>query len=295
MDRLLSLEIFVTVVELGSFSAAGNAFDITPAMVSRHITSLEQQLGGTLLARTTRSMKLTELGDNYYKNCKHVLGLIGEANAGAEALTSKPKGNLKVSASLGFGALELAPKISLYLKTYPDVNIELSLADRYVDIVEEGFDVAIRIGELKDSSLKARRITDFKLVICASPEYLTTNGTPQNPDDLINHECLEFANWANNGGWLTIVKSGKQKSSRTSRFSANNGHALRNAALDGIGIIFQPRALLQSDIESGRLVEILTKHLPKARPVYAVYPSERQLAPKLSSFIDFLMEGFKTN
>jgi DNA-binding transcriptional LysR family regulator len=295
MDRLLSLEVFVTVVELGSFSAAGNAFNITPAMVSRHITSLEQQLGGTLLARTTRSMKLTELGDSYYKNCKHILGLIGEANTGAEALTSKPKGNLKVSASLGFGALELAPKISLYLKTYTDVNIELSLADRYVDIVEEGFDVAIRIGELKDSSLKARRITDFELVICASPEYLTTNGTPQKPDDLIHHECLEFANWANNGGWQTIVKTGKQKSSRTSRFSANNGQALRNAALDGIGIIFQPRALLQSDIESGRLVEILTKHLPKARPVYAVYPSERHLAPKLSSFIDYLMESFKSN
>lgn len=290
MDRLLSLEVFVTVVELGSFSAAANVFNITPAMVSRHITNLESQLGGTLLARTTRSMKLTELGENYYKNCKLILGLLAEANVGAEALTSKPKGHLKVSASLGFGALELAPKISQYLKLYPEVNIELSLTDRYVDIVEEGFDVAIRIGELKDSSLKARRITHFELVICASPEYLESRGHPTIPEELENHECLEFASWSSSSGWQTILKSVKQKPSP--RYITNNGHALRNAALDGIGLILQPRALLQDDIESGRLIEILTDYAPKPRPVYAVYPSERQLAPKLSSFVDFLLERF---
>lgn len=290
MDRLLSLEVFVTVVELGSFSAAGNVFDITPAMVSRHITNLERQLGGTLLARTTRSMKLTELGENYYKNCKHILGLLAEANVGAEALTSKPKGHLKISASLGFGALELAPKISQYLKLYPEVNIELSLTDRYVDIVEEGFDVAIRIGELKDSSLKARRITHFELVICASPEYLENKGHPTMPEELENHECLEFASWSSSSGWQTILKSVKQKPSP--RYITNNGHALRNAALDGIGLILQPRALLQDDIASGRLIEILTDYAPKPRPVYAVYPSERQLAPKLSSFVDFLVQKF---
>lgn len=290
MDRLLSLEVFVTVVEIGSFSAAANVFNITPAMVSRHITNLESQLGGTLLARTTRSMRLTELGENYYKNCKHILGLLAEANVGAEALTSKPKGHLKVSASLGFGALELAPKISQYLKLYPEVNIELSLTDRYVDIVEEGFDVAIRIGDLKDSSLKARRISNFELVICASPEYLAQRGHPQFPEDLENHECLEFASWSSTSGWQSILKSVKPRSSP--RYITNNGHALRNAALDGIGLIFQPRALLKNDIERGRLIEILTEYAPKPRPVYAVYPSERQLAPKLSSFISFLSEHF---
>lgn len=295
MDRLLSLEVFVSVVELGNFSAAGNAFDITPAMVSRHITSLEKQLGGTLLARTTRSMKLTELGENYYKNCKHIISLIIDANAGAEVLTSKPKGNLKVSASLGFGAFELAPKVSEYLKLYPDVNIELSLNDRYVDIVEEGFDVAIRIGELKDSSLKAKRIASFELVICASPEYLAKNGTPETPDDLVNHECLEFANWSNDGGWQTILKSVKKNTWKLPRFIANNGQALRNAALAGVGIVFQPKALLRNDIEIGSLVEIMTSHAPKPRPVFAVFPSEKQLAPKLSSFIQFLAEEFKTN
>lgn len=293
MDRLLSLEVFVAVVELGNFSAAANEFDITPAMISRHVTNLEKQLGGTLLARTTRSMKLTELGENYYKNCKHILKLLDEANAGAETLTSQPKGNLKISASLGFGALELAPKITQYLKLFPDVNIELSLTDRYIDIVEEGFDLAIRIGELKDSSLKAKRITDFELTICASPEYLKVNGTPQVPEELVDHECLEFANWAHDGGWQTILKSAKLNTWKSPRFSANNGHALRNAALDGIGIILQPKALLRSDIESGRLIEILVTHLPKPRPVYAVFPSERQRAPKLSSFIEFLAGSFR--
>lgn len=293
MDRLLSLEVFVKVVELGSFSAAGNAFDITPAMVSRHVSSLEKKLGGTLLARTTRSMKLTELGENYYKNCKHILGLIEVADAGAEALTSKPKGNLKVTASLGFGSLELAPIISQYLKLYPEVNIELSLTDRYVDIVEEGFDVAIRIGELKDSSLKAKRIATFKLVICASSEYLSKRGTPQTPEDLLDHECLEFSNWATKGGWNALFRSESKKGAITPRYIANNGHALRNAALDGIGIILQPRALLKNDIESGRLIEIMADYVPETRPVYAVFPSERQLAPKLSSFIEFLANSFR--
>jgi DNA-binding transcriptional LysR family regulator len=289
VDRLLSIEVFVTVVELGSFSAAANVFDITPAMVSRHVTSLEAQLGGTLLARTTRSMKLTELGDNYYKNCKHILGLLNDANAGAEAMTSKPRGNLKISASLGFGALELAPKIAQYLKLFPEVNIELSLTDRYVDIIEEGFDVAIRIGELKDSSLKARKIANFELIMCASPEYLQKNGTPQTPEELIDHECLEFTSWTSNGGWQLI---GKTKSTKVPRFIANNGHALRFAALDAIGLILQPKGLLKADLASGQLVEILKAYAPKPRPVYAVYPSEKHLAPKLSSFVDFLSNSF---
>ncbi|SDK54264.1 transcriptional regulator, LysR family [Methylophilus rhizosphaerae] len=292
MDRLRSLEVFVSVVELGSFSSAANGFGITPAMVSRHITGLEKQLGGTLLARTTRSMKLTELGENYYKNCKHILGLLSAANLGAEALTRRPQGNLKVSASLGFGALELSPKISQYLTGYPEVNIELSLTDRYVDIIEEGFDVAIRIGELKDSSLKARRIADFELAICAAPTYLAKAGYPRTPDDLPHHECLEFASWGNKAGWQSLTKTSRQTPARAPRYTANNGHALRDAALAGIGLIMMPRALLQQDIESGALIEVMADYLPRPRPVYAVFPGEKQLAPKLSSFIDFLADSF---
>ncbi|MGH8653561.1 MAG: LysR family transcriptional regulator [Gammaproteobacteria bacterium] len=161
MDRLLSMEVFVATVDLGSFTAAANIFKITPAMVSKHITSLEKRLGATLLARTTRRQKLTEIGEKYYENCKQILGQIADEEAGAEAMGSNPKGHLRVNAPIWFGSFTLAPIICDYLQQFPEVNIELSLTDRYVDIVDEGFDVAIRIGELKDSSLVARKLSMF--------------------------------------------------------------------------------------------------------------------------------------
>ncbi|MGH8717112.1 MAG: LysR family transcriptional regulator [Burkholderiales bacterium] len=155
------MEVFVATVDLGSFTAAANIFKITPAMVSKHITSLEKRLGATLLARTTRRQKLTEIGEKYYENCKQILGQIADEEAGAEAMGSNPKGHLRVNAPIWFGSFTLAPIICDYLQQFPEVNIELSLTDRYVDIVDEGFDVAIRIGELKDSSLVARKLSMF--------------------------------------------------------------------------------------------------------------------------------------
>lgn len=292
MDRFLSIEVFVSAVELGSFSAAANAHNITAAMASKHVASIEKRLGATLLARTTRRQNLTEVGKNYYQHCKEVLRLLDNAEAGAEALTKTPKGILRVTSSLGFGSLELAPKIAEYLIQYPDVNVELSLTDRYVDLIEEGFDVAIRIGELEDSSLKARKVAKFELAICASPDYLAKFGTPKSPEDLEKHECLGFTNWNNQGGWQLVQKQFKRKGNLSPRFEANNGYALRAIALRGIGIVMQPRALLKPEIEAGRLIEIMKEYLPKSRPVYAVFPSERQLAPKLSSFVDFLAENF---
>lgn len=293
MDRLLSMEVFVSVVELGSFTAAANQFKITPPMVSKHITSLEKRLGSTLIARTTRTQKLTEIGRNYYENCKHILGKITDAEAGAEALGGHPKGHLRVNASMWFGSLTLAPLVCDYLHQYPEVNIELSLTDRYVDIVEEGFDVAIRIGELKDSNLVARRLSMFEVSICASPDYLAKAGTPQSPDDLIKHQCLGFTNWHNQGGWQLIQKQLSPKARQVPRFESDNGQALLTAAIKGIGIIMQPKELLRKDIEAGKLIELLKEHLPPARPIYAVYPSERQLAPKLTSFVDFLLSKLR--
>lgn len=288
MDRLLSMEVFVSAVELGSFSAAADAFKITPAMVSKHITALEQRLGATLLARTTRRQNLTEIGKNYYDNCKKILGQISDAEAGAEAMGSKPKGHLRVNASIWFGSLTLTPIICDYLMQYPEVNIELSLTDRYVDLVEEGFDVAIRIGELKDSTLIARKLSMFEVAVCASPHYLAKAGTPKTPDDLIRHQCLGFTNWHHQGGWQRIQKHLSAKFEQVPRFESDNGQALLTAAIKGIGIIMMPKELMKKDIESGRLVELMHDYLPPARPIYAVYPSERQLAPKLTSFVEFL-------
>jgi DNA-binding transcriptional LysR family regulator len=293
MDRLLSMEVFVASVDLGSFTAAANVFKITPAMVSKHIVSLEKRLGATLLARTTRTQKLTEIGQKYYDNCKRILGQIADAEAGAEAMGSKPKGHLRVNASMWFGSLTLAPIICDYLKQFPEVNIELSLTDRYVDIVDEGFDVAIRIGKLKDSSLVARKLSIFELAVCASPDYIAKAGMPKTPEDLTRHQCLGFTNWHNQGGWKLMQRQLGLKTAQAPRFESDNGQALLAAAVKGIGIIMMPKELLRPDIEAGRLIELMKKHVPPARPIHAIYPKERQLAPKLTSFVDFLVEKLR--
>lgn len=289
MDRLLSMEVFVAAVELGSFTAAASLFKITPAMVSKHVTSLEKRLGATLLTRTTRRQKLTEIGQNYYENCKRILGKIADAEAGAEAMGNKPRGLLRVNASLWFGALTLAPLISDFLHEYPEVNVELSLTDRYVDMVDEGFDVAIRIGELKDSSLIARRLSMSQTAICASPDYLAKRGMPKTPNDLADHQCLGFDNAATRGNWRLMQKQTESRIGQVPRFSSDNVQALRAAAAKGIGIVMMPRELLRPDIEAGLLVELLTRFTPPPRPIHAVYPRERQSAPKLTSFVDFLV------
>jgi len=293
MDRLLGMEVFVAVIEAGSFSAAANHFKITPAMVSKHISALEKRLGTTLLARTTRSQKLTEVGSKYYENCKQILGQISDAEAGAEAMGSYPKGHLRVSASIWFGSLTLAPLVCDYLREFPEVNIELSLTDRYVDIVEEGFDVAIRIGELKDSSLIARKLSIFEYCVCASPDYIAEFGAPELPEDLLNHHCLDFSNWQSQGGWRLMQKQLRSGASPEPKLESNNVQVLHTAALKGIGIIMMPKELLKADIASGRLVELMQDYLPASRPIHAVYPRERQLAPKLTSFVDFLLRKLR--
>ncbi len=287
------MEVFVAVVERGSFTAAAEAFRITPAMVSKHIGSLEKRLGSPLLARTTRRQNLTEIGKKYYEQCKRILEQIAAAETGAEAMGSAPKGLLRVNASMWFGSLTLAPLVCDYLKQYPDVNIQLSLTDRYVDIIEEGYDVAVRIGELADSTLIARKLAMFEVAVCAAPEYLARHGVPQTPEDLPEHQCLGFSNWQTQGGWKLMERQLGTKIGQAPRFESDNGQALLTAALKGIGIIMMPKKLLRPDIEAGRLVELLQDYLPSARPIHAVYPRSRQTLPKLASFVDFLVERLR--
>ncbi len=293
MDRLLGMEVFVAVVELGGLTAAGNAFKISPAMVSKHLVALEMRLGATLLSRTTRRQHLTEIGEKYYQNCKEILQQIAEADAGAEAMGSTPRGLLRVNASIWFGALTLAPVIGDYLKHYPEVNVQLSLTDRFVDIVEEGFDVAIRIGELEDSSLVARKLAMFELAVCASPDYIAAAGRPKTPDDLASHQCLGFTNWGSHSGWRSMQKSIASRAPQVPRFESDNAQALLAAAVKGIGIIMMPKELLRPEIESGRLIELLKGHIPPARPIHAVYPKNRKSIPKLTSFVEFLVQELR--
>ena len=293
MDRFTSMQVYASVVELGSFTAAANVFRMSPGMVTKHINAIEKRLDATLIKRTTRRLQVTEVGKAYYESCKDILKKIEDAEAGTAILSGKPKGLLKVTASLWFGSITLTPIICDYLNQFPDVSVELSLSDRFVDIIDEHFDVAIRIGELSDSSLIARKLATVELSICASPAYLKKHGTPTKPEDLKNHECLGFTNWRSQSGWKVVEKALTNQGVSRSRFDSNNGQALRQAALKGIGIILMPKVLLEKDIQAGQLVEVLKDFTPPSRPVNAVYPKERQTTPKLASFVDYLAEHLK--
>ena len=293
MDRFTSMQVYTSVVELGSFTAAANVFRMSPGMVTKHINAIEKRLDATLIKRTTRRLQVTEVGKAYYESCKDILKKIEDAEAGTAILSGKPKGLLKVTASLWFGSITLTPIVCDYLDQFPDVSVELSLSDRFVDIIDEHFDVAIRIGELSDSSLIARKLATVELSICASPAYLNKHGTPTKPEDLKNHECLGFTNWRSQSGWKVVEKALTNQGMSRSRFDSNNGQALRQAALKGIGIILMPKVLLAHDIQAGQLVEVLKDFTPPSRPVNAVYPKERQTTPKLASFVDYLAEHLK--
>ncbi|UGQ45327.1 LysR family transcriptional regulator [Massilia endophytica] len=291
MDKLRSMEIFVAVVDQGSFTAAADRFKISPVMVGKHIRSLEQRLGAALLTRTTRRQSLTEIGRQYADQCRIILAQIQAAESGAEAMRGAPRGQLKISAPVSFGAEWLSPALTEYLALYPEIGVELSLNDRMVDLVEEGFDAAVRIGVLGDSTMIARPLKPYGMAICASPEYLARRGVPRVPADLAQHECLDFTGWSAQGRWrLKGEKDGR--AFPPARLRSNSTHALRMAALSGFGITMQAEMILSRDIAAGRLVRILEDYVPAARPVHLLYPRDRQPTPKLTTFIDFVLERF---
>lgn len=293
MDKLRSMEIFVAVVDQGSFTAAADTFRISPVMVGKHIRQLEERLGTRLLARTTRRQNLTEIGRQYAEQCRQILAQIAAAETGAEAMRATPRGKLKITAPVSFGSERLAPLMADYLAAYPDVSLELNLNDRMVDLVEEGFDAAIRIGALEDSGMVARPLRPYAMVICAAPAYLAKHGTPRTPDDLAQHECVDFLQWARHMRWRLSGKAARHDGvTAESRFRSNNGQALRMAALHGFGIVMQAEILLADDIAAGRLVPLLHDYVPAPRLMHLLYPRDRQPTPKLTTFIDFLLERY---
>ncbi|MFZ6649624.1 LysR family transcriptional regulator [Undibacterium sp. TJN25] len=295
MDKLLSMEIFVSVVDAGSFTAASEAYDISPVMVGKHIRFLEQKLGARLLTRTTRRQSLTEIGHQYCERCRVILAEIRSAETGAEAMQATPRGVLKLNAPVSFGSQWLAPAMADFLGRYPEISLDLNLNDRVVDLVDEGYDAAVRIGVLEDSGLVARPLFPYRMRICASPDYLARKGTPHTPAELSAHQCLDFMHWNKHVRWKLRNLPGEPDTESlipASRFRSNNGQALRMAALQGFGIVLQSEVLLNEDIAAGRLVSILEDYTPASRPVQIVYPRNRQATPKLTSFIDFMLERF---
>lgn len=286
------MAIYARVVEKGSLAAAAEEFGISATMAGKHLKALEERLGGRLLNRTTRRQSLTELGRDYYERCKQILAEVEAADNTASQLQAVPRGVLRVNAPVSFGSQRLAPALADYLAAHPQVDVDLALNDRVVDLVDEGFEAAIRVGPLGDSGLVARPLAPYRVLICASPAYLQQHGVPAQPKDLSAHNCLGFAYWSTRDKWKLTGPAGIETVSIKGRLQANNGQALRMAALRGLGIIMQPEVLLAEDLAAGRLTRVLPEYEAPARPMHLVYLPDRRPTPKLRSFIDFVLARF---
>jgi len=285
------MRVYVAAVDKGSLSAAAAACGISSTMAGNHLRALETRLGARLLHRTTRRQHLTAFGEDYYARCKEILRLVSETDAQAQTLQAAPAGKLRVTAPVSFGTEALIPALSTYLERHPGVTVDLALCDRVVDLMEEGFEAAIRVGPLPDSALVARPLAPYRLMICASPAYLARRGTPATPADLARHECLLFSP-ASLTRWRLRDRGEDLCIPVSSRLRVNHGQALRVAALNGMGIILQPAILLQADVDAGRLVQLLPTHELPSRPMSVVFLPDRHRSAKVRSFVDFMVERF---
>jgi len=292
MDRYAEMQMFVRVVETGSISGAAERLEIAKSAVSRRLADLESRLGVQLLHRTTRRLSLTDSGRAFHERAQRILADLDEAEAAVSQAHGALKGRLRVALPLSFGLLHLAPLIEAFMSLHPDVEFDLDFNDRQIDLMQEGYDLAIRIARLPDSSLIARRLTSIRHMLCASPAYLKTHGTPTQPDDLRHHVCLAYSNLANPGLLRYQTPDGKAGSIQVPvKLHANNGDFLCRAALAGHGIILQPDFYLREALQSGRLVTLLNDHVWPESNVYAVYPPTRHLSSRVRAFVDFLAQG----
>ena len=291
MDRFHLMQLFVRIVESGSFSAVARELGMIQPTVSKQMTVLEEQLGVRLLNRTTRRLSLTEAGREYYERCQRILDEVQEMETEVSGLQNRPTGTLRVNAPVAFGHVHMLPLLLAFYRNYPGLAIELSLDDRYVDLVQEGIDVAIRFGELGDSQLVARHVGSSARVCVASPDYLAAHGTPKQPSDLKNHNCITYTYLFSND-WPFEGPGRPQAIKVGGYFRANNGMTICSAALGGIGIASIPAFLVREDIETGRLVQILSQFAPAPIRISAVYPSARLLSRKVKLFVEFMQDEF---
>jgi DNA-binding transcriptional LysR family regulator len=287
------MQVFVSIVETGSFAAAAAKLDLSRAMVTRHVTSLEVRLGARLLNRTTRKLSLTEAGSAYFERCQQVLEDMDEADAIVTRMSAAPRGRLRVNSAVSFGVRYLAPVVGEHLQRHPEVSIDLSLNDRVVDLVDEGYDLALRIGDLPPSNLVARKIGTTKLVVCAAPAYFARHGMPRVPGDLVRHTCFDYSYWTTPNQWPFTDASGRTEAVRISGpLTTNSGDALCAAAVSGAGVIHEPSFIVADDLAAGRLQAALMNYDTRELGIYAVYASRRHLSPKVRTFVDFLAERF---
>jgi len=286
------MQTFAAVVDAGSFVRASDALGMSKAAVSRQVGELETRLGVRLLHRTTRKLSLTEEGEVFHARCRELLGALAEAEAELTARSGQAVGLLKVSAPVSFGLLHLAQLWAGFLAAHPNVSLEVALSDRMVDLVEEGFDVAIRIARLPSSSLVSRKLSTTRMVLCASPRYLQEHGTPEHPSDLAAHQVLAYTLLTTGDAWEFEGPEGPVTVKVTPRMHTNSGDTCRAAALGHQGIILQPTFLIGEDLRSGALVEVLPQYRSLELGIYALYPTRKHVLPKVRLLIDHLVRAF---
>lgn len=293
MDKFANIEAFVNVVESGSFSRAAERLGVAKSLVSRRVSLLEAQLGVQLLQRTTRNQSLTSPGRLFYPRAARLLAELDEAEQSVVDASAALRGSLKLAAPLSFGLHHLSDALTDFLGEHPGIELDLDLNDREINLVEEGFDMAVRIGALRDSTLLARRLGTARFVTCASPEYLARHGVPQRPDDLAGHVGLHYANVPLNQAWR-FSDAGREPVTAIPgiRLRANNGDALATAALAGLGIVNSPTFIVSEKIATGELVQLLHDYRRESVGIYAVYPPGRMLPRRVLTLADFLASRF---
>ena len=293
MDRLTEMEAFATVVDQGGFTDAAKKMGISKSAVSKHVSSLEARLGARLLNRTTRRVSPTEIGLAYYDRARRVLTDAGEADALVTSMQAAPSGQLRISVATDFGVNHLSPVIGDFLATYPDISVNMVLNNRYVELISEGFDLAVRIGELEDSTLRARKLTDTNRRMIASPAYIERYGRPKRIDDLNEHKLLHYSSQANGSVWKLTAPSGEKRQVRTAGWlTVNDGQSLLNAAIAGLGIAYLPSFLYAEAMDAGLVQEAIPELPIETQGIFAVYPPGRFTQPKVRAFIDFLVHSF---
>ncbi|MGB0659274.1 MAG: LysR family transcriptional regulator [Mangrovicoccus sp.] len=291
MDRLTEMEAFAAVVDQGGFTGAAKKLGVSKSAISKHVSSLETRLGVRLLNRTTRRVNPTEIGLVYYDRARHVLNAATEADTAVASLQAAPSGTLRMIVTADYGTTVLARSLGDFLSAHPDISLNLVMSNEYVEMVAEGYDLAIRMGDQPDSSLKARRIADVNKILVASPDYLAKNGVPQRIDDLAQHQLLHYFEADQAPVWDLISHSGELRSVRTrGRMAASCGLSLLEAARAGLGIAFLPEFLVAEHLEAGELEQAMPSLPQQSVGLYAVYPPGRFVQPKVRAMIDFLTE-----
>jgi DNA-binding transcriptional LysR family regulator len=291
MDRFLEMQTFTAVVDAGSFVRASETLDMSKAAVSRYVADLEARLGVRLLHRTTRKLSLTEEGGAFHARCKAILGELDEAESEITARAAQASGLVKINVPVTFGNLHLAPLWSDFMTQNPRVTLDVTLNDRVVDLVEEGYDMVVRIGTLPSSTLISRQLASTRMVLCASPAYLKKNGQPKHPSDLARHTVLAYSLLATGDQWGFDGPDGRQTGALNPVLRTNSGDTCRAAALKHHGIILQPTFMVGEDLRSGALVELMPQYRASEFGIYAVYPSRRYMSAKVRLLIEFLAKA----